>query len=164
MTGASASGPDGATPSGPRAPRPGDPFAGGAAPAAPAPHPKVRRKKGRRFFITLLLVSGMIVVATLMFFTNSKNIITDFYREVVVPRSLPEALPPDYPVERARELVRTLHAFFGDVDEGIIGDEAALEMMGHIEAALADRALTEQEADDLLAAARSLRQTAGKGG
>jgi len=146
----------------PRQPRPGDPFAGPRPVEAQVEtdgkkKPKVKRKKGRRFFLILLMVSGMLMLATFMFFANSKSIITDFYAEVVIPRSIPEGLPAGYPIEKARQVVETLQDYFALVDDGQIDDETALEMMSQIETVLQDRIVTDAEVEQLLTAAKTLR-------
>jgi hypothetical protein len=145
----------------PRQPKPGDPFANPNQPGAhiedpSAPKRKVKVKKGRRFFLLLLLFSGMLAVATIMFFANSKSIITDFYAEVVVPRSIPEALPAGYPVEKARMLVDGLRGYFSDAQERGIADETVLLMMERIETALQDRIVTDEEVDALMADIQTL--------
>ncbi len=148
----------------PRPPREGDPFANPhgtvtlAEAMADKPAKKVRRKRGYKFFLSLLAISGVIMLATLMFFANIKTHITDFYQEIVVPRGIPEALPPDYPIEKAKHLVQTLHAFFGDANDGLYTDEQTLTMMGKVEEVLADRIITEQEAQALLDTVNSLQR------
>jgi hypothetical protein len=136
----------------PRVPRPGDPFArGGPAPAAPAP-PK-RRKKGRNFFLVLLLTGGVLAIGSLIFFYNFKGMAVHFYEDVVVPRGIPEALPPGYPRADAERLVRTLSDFFKRADAGAVSDDRVLQVISAIESAMADQAITPEEAEGLIRAA-----------
>ena len=145
----------------PRQPKPGDPFANANMPGAQvenpsASKPKVKVKKGRRFFLLLLLFSGMLAVATIMFFANSKSIITDFYAEVVIPRSIPEALPAGYPVEKARTLVEGLRDYFEQAKDRGIADETILLMMEKVETTLQDRIVTDDEVNTLMLAIETL--------
>ena len=150
------------TPSPPRNPRPGDPFARpGQAPVADAPK-KPKRKKGRTFFLGLLFISGFMVAVFFIIAVSGKDIIVDFYRDVVVPRGIPEALAPEVSDARARELVQTLHAYFDALEGDQATDELTLEMMSRIESAMGDEVVTLEETEMLLESARTLRP--GNGG
>lgn len=145
-----------------RTPRAGDPFAEPTPKTVRESRPaKVKRKKGRNFFLALLAVGGALVLASLILVFSGRDMLLDFYRDFVIPRGIPEALPPDYPVDRARELIATLDAYFSQVGEGPGADREALEMMSRIETALADKRITPEEAEALLTAARA---GMGKGG
>lgn len=135
-----------------RVPRPGDPFAKGQSPI-PAPRPRRRRKKGRFFFLGLLVVGGLMVLVTTAVFFHPRQLTVDFYRNVVVPRGIPESLPPDYPREDAVRLLKTLDAFFARADKGQESDERVVEVISGIEAAMADRRITPEEAEGLIAKA-----------
>lgn len=145
-------GPD-ATPDAPgrptRVPRPGDPFAKAQA-AGPAPRPRRPRKKGRIFFMTLLVIGGALVLATTILFFTFRGMTVDFYRDVVLPRGIPESLPPDYPREDAVRLLKSLDAFFARADQGRESDERVIEVISEIEAAMADRRITPEEAEGLI--------------
>jgi len=137
-------------------PRPGDPFANHISqPQQPAK--KVKRKKGRTFFIVLLLIGGALMIATFILATQGKEIMVDFYKDVVIARGIPEALPPGYPVDKARALLRALDDFMDQVGTPAVTDDAALELMAQIEAAMADRVVIDEEVDALLGATEALR-------
>ncbi|MFQ5508031.1 MAG: hypothetical protein ACE5FN_01700 [Leptospirillia bacterium] len=145
--------------------RSGDPFAN------PTPMPDAdalserpkKRKKGRTFFLFLLFTGGALVIASFVMFFSGKGIIVDFYKDVVVPRGIPEALAPDFPEEKAKHLLRTLSGYFDAAADGDVTDDMAIEMMSRIETALSDQLLTEAEADDLLAlAAKSSTRMEGR--
>jgi hypothetical protein len=137
-----------------RTPRPGDPFAGPAAdPARPAVRKKAR--KGRNFFLFLLLTGGVLAGASLVVFVNFKGMTVRFYADVVVPRGIPDALPPDYPRADAEKLVRTLHDFFERADAGRVTDDQVLAVISAIEAAMKDERITPEEARGLIEMARA---------
>jgi hypothetical protein len=135
-----------------RAPRAGDPFAG-AQGRAPAPKAPRRRRKGRTFFLVLLVTGGVLTVGTFLVFFTFRNMTVGFYHDVVVPRGIPEALPPDYPREDAVKLVKALDTFFARADKGEIGDDQVIEVIAKIESAMADRRITPEEARELIATA-----------
>jgi len=143
---------DAPPPQPPRAPRPGDPFATAAGPA-PAPNPKRKRRKGRTFFIFLLVTGGVLAVGTLLVFLTFRNMTVGFYHDVVVPRGIPEALPPGYPKADAVRLVTALDDFFARADEGAFDDDRVIEVIEAIETAMADRLITPEEAEGLIATA-----------
>lgn len=138
-----------------RTPRAGDPFSGPPNRATEAPAPKPKRKKGRIFFLVLLTVGGVLVLISLILALSGRDMLIDFYQDFVIPRGIPEALPPDYPVDQARELIATLSAYFEQVGDGPEADRVALEMISRIEAAMADKLITPEEAETLLTAARA---------
>jgi hypothetical protein len=137
----------------PREPRPGDP----ERPARPK-----RRKKGRNFFLILLLTGAVLGGGSLIFFYNFKGMAVHFYRDVVVPRGIPEALPPDYPKADAERLVAALSAFFQRADQGRATDDQVLAVISAIENAMADQKVTPEEAAGLIRVANA-DQGAGRG-
>lgn len=138
-----------------RTPRAGDPFSGPPTRAEESPAPKPRRKKGRTFFLVLLSVGGVLVLASLILVFTGRDMLLEFYQDFVIPRGIPEALPPDYPVDQARELIATLNAYFEQVGKGPEADRVVLEMISRIETVMADKRITPEEAETLLAAARA---------
>lgn len=146
----------------PREPRPGDPFGRPQAPAPERPARPKRRKRGRNFFLILLLTGAVLAGGSLVLFYNFKGMAVHFYRDVVVPRGIPEALPPGYPKADAERLVNALTAFFQRADAGQASDDQVLAVISAIEKAMADERVTPEEADELIRVAG--RQTpAGKG-
>jgi hypothetical protein len=137
----------------PRVPRPGDPFATAAGAAAARATPPRRRRKGRTFFMFLLVTGGVLTVGTFIVVFTFRNMTVRFYHDVVVPRGIPEALPPDYPRADAVRLVKTLDDFFARADKGKIADQGVIDVIAAIESAMADRRITPEEAEDLIAAA-----------
>jgi hypothetical protein len=136
----------------PRTPRPGDPFATASGPVRPTRPPR-KRRKGRIFFLILLVTGGVLAVGTILVFFAFRNMTVEFYHDVVVPRGIPEALPPDYPREDAVRLVKTLDTFFARADKGEIGDDQVIEVIAKIETSMADRRITPEEARELIATA-----------
>lgn len=141
----------------PRVPRPGDPFARAAAPAAPARPPR-KHRRGRRFFLFLLTTGAVLTVGTfvLVYYFGKMpfhHMTIEFYHDVVVPRGVPEALPPDYPKADAVRLVKALDGFFARADKGEFSDDAVIAVIARIEKAMADKRITPEEAEDLIATA-----------
>jgi len=144
----------------PRVPRPGDPFARAAGPAghATSARPPRKHRRGRRFFLFLLTTGAVLTVGTFVlvyYFGNMPfhHMTIEFYHDVVVPRGIPEALPPDYPKADAVRLVKALDDFFARADQGGIGDDAVIAVIARIEKAMADKRITPEEAEDLIATA-----------
>lgn len=148
----------------PRAPRPGDPFAGARHPAGAAPKAPRRRRKGRIFFLILLVTGGVLTLGTFLAFFTFRNMTVGFYHDVVVPRGIPEALPPDYPRAEAVKLVQALDTFFARADKGEIGDDRVIEVIAQIESAMADRRITPEEARALVATAERAGSPGAAGG
>lgn len=135
----------------PRPPRPGDPFARQQGPPTPTrPVRPKRRKKGRNFFLILLLTGAVLAGGSLIFFYNFKGMAVHFYEDVVVPRGIPEALPPGYPRADAERLVNALSAFFERADQGLADDDRVLAVISAIENAMADQHITPEEAAGLI--------------
>ncbi len=141
----------------PRTPRPGDPFGQpGLTGAAPA-RTKVQKKKGRRFFIGLLVVGTLMTIASLLFTSGGRQVTVWEFEQVVIPRSIPEALPLDYPDEQARTLIRALKAYFKLAGTDAVTDDQLALMMNRISIGLSDHVLSIEELDMLLESTRTLR-------
>lgn len=143
----------------PRPPRPDDPFGRPATGATPQ-RPAKKRRRGRTFFLFLLISGGVVALASMVLFISGRGIIIGFYEDVVIPRGIPEALGPGYPREDAEQLVRGLHAYFTRAHDGEVSDDDVIRVISAIEAAMADERITPEEAAGLL----DLTRRPGAGG
>jgi hypothetical protein len=94
--------------------------------------------------------AGVVALASMVLFMRGRGMIISFYEDVVIPRGIPEALPPGYPREDAERLVQGLHAYFARAHEGEVSDDEVIRAISAIEDAMKDEHITPEEAAALL--------------
>jgi hypothetical protein len=116
--------------------------------AAPA---KPGDRKGRGFFLTLIIVSGIVIVGLAILFFKGKDFFIFTWQKFVIEKALVRALPPEYTVEEVEGIRRALIDFYDAGGRHEISDEALYGMSQGIKTILADQVVTKQEAEALMA-------------
>jgi hypothetical protein len=61
--------------------------------------PKTGERKGRGFFLTLIIVSGIVILGLAFLFFKGKDFFIFTWQKFVIEKALVRALPPEYTVE-----------------------------------------------------------------
>ncbi len=116
-----------------------------------APRPRTATRKGRGFFLTLIIGSGVVILALALLFFKGKDFFIFTWQKFVIEKAVVRALPPDYTLEEVERLRLALLAFYDAGKRHEVSDEALYGMSQGIKQILADERVTRQEAEALLA-------------
>jgi len=111
-------------------------------------------KRGRGFFIGLLSVSAVSILALLLMYYKGdfygKHVAIDAIEKVVTQEAFLSLLPPEEAPDQAREVQQKLIAFYQAAKRGQVSDERLLNVSEMLKAMLADNRLTKEEIETLL--------------
>ncbi|HET8760295.1 MAG TPA: hypothetical protein VFN94_04465 [Nitrospiria bacterium] len=108
-------------------------------------------RKGRGFFLTLIIASGLVILGLAFVYFKGKDFFIFTWQKFVIEKALVRALPPDYSVEQVEDIRRALIDFYAAGGRHEISDEALYGMSQGIKTILADQVVTKQEAEALMA-------------
>lgn len=114
-------------------------------------HPKTGARKGRGFFLTLIIFSGVLILGLAFLFFLGKDFFIFTWQKFVIEKALVRALPPEYTVEEVEHIRRSLIAFYDAAKRHEVSDEALYGLSQGIQSILADQVVTKQEAEALMA-------------
>jgi hypothetical protein len=112
---------------------------------------KPGERKGRGFFLTLIIVSGIVILGLAILFFKGKDFFIFTWQKFVIEKALVRALPPEYTVEEVEGIRKALIDFYDAGGRHEISDEALYGMSQGIKTILADQVVTKQEAEALMA-------------
>ena len=119
-----------------------------------------RRKAGRGFFLTLLTVSGLVIVFLVVVAYQGKEIYLFTYKHFVINKAFMTLLPREYTLEEAEAIRGEIIAFYEAAGENRIGDTALMAVSKKIADIMEDEAVSPSEVDALLALIREKRRGA----
>ncbi len=113
-----------------------------------APPQKIysRPRKGRGFFLTLLIASGLIILFLLTLFLKGREITIFTLKRFVVNKAFVTLLPEAYTLEKAEQVRKTVYDFFDDTRS----DAAILQVSRHMQEMMQDEKVTDAEVISLL--------------
>ena len=112
---------------------------------------KPGERKGRGFFLTLIIVSGILILGLAFLFFMGKDFFIFTWQKFVIEKALVRALPPEYTVEEVEHIRRSLIEFYNAGRRHEISDEALYGLSQGIQTILADQVVTKPEAEALMA-------------
>lgn len=112
---------------------------------------KTGERKGRGFFLTLIIVSGIAILGLAVLFFKGKDFFIFTWQKFVIEKALVRALPPEYTVEEVEHIRRSLIEFYNAGRRHKISDEALYGLSQGIQNILADQVVTKPEAEALMA-------------
>jgi len=112
---------------------------------------KPGERKGRGFFLTLIIVSGIVILGLAFLFFKGKDFFIFTWQKFVIEKALVRALPPEYTVEEVEHIRRSLIEFYSAGRRHEVSDEALYGLSQGIQNILADQVVTKQEAEALMA-------------
>jgi hypothetical protein len=112
---------------------------------------KPRERKGRGFFLTLIIVSGIVILGLAFLFFQGKNFFIFTWQKFVIEKALVRGLPLDYTVEEVEHIRKSLIDFYDAGRRQEVSDEALYGLSQGIQNILADQVVTKPEAEALMA-------------
>ena len=108
------------------------------------------KKAGRGFFLTLLTVSGIMILALYALFFKGREITIFTFKWFVINKALVQMLPREYTLEEAEAIRVSVYDFYERAWEGNIDDTALMQVSRTIKRIMRDNKITDQEAQDLV--------------
>jgi len=109
------------------------------------------RKQGRGFFLTLLIVSGVVITSMTLLAVMGREIHNFTFKKFVINKALVNLLPAEYTLEEAEQVRETVYRFYDDAKADQVSDADLLEVSNRIQTIMSDEKITDEEAKGLLA-------------
>ena len=110
--------------------------------------------RGRSFFLGLLSVSAVSILALLMMYYKGdfygKKVAISAMERIVTQGAFLQLLSPDYSPEQARQVQQKFTDFYLAAKQGKVSDEKLLNVSEMLKAVLADNRLTKEEVEAVL--------------
>lgn len=116
------------------------------------------RKQGRGFFLTLLIVSGVVIVFLTILAVKGREIHNFTFKKFVINKALVALLPDNYTLEEAEHVRETVYRFYDNAKADQVSDADLLEVSNRIQGIMADDQITDEEAKGLLALIEEKKQ------
>ncbi|MBI3802405.1 MAG: hypothetical protein HY282_01405 [Nitrospirae bacterium] len=112
--------------------------------------PRKPRKQGRGFFLTLLIVSGVVILFLTILAVKGREIHNFTFKKFVINKALVSLLPADYTMEEAERVRETVYRFYDHAKADRVSDGDLLEVSQRIQTIMADEKITDEEVKGLL--------------
>lgn len=122
-----------------------------------------RPRKGRGFFLALIIGSGVVILALALLFFMGKTFFIFTWQKFVIEKAVVRALPPEYTLEEAERIRVALLAFYDAGARREVSDEALYGLSQGIKEILADGRITKAEAEAMMVFVAEHRPTTGTG-
>lgn len=109
-----------------------------------------KERKGKGFFLTLIVVSGILILGLAFLFFKGKDFFIFTWQKFVIEKALVRGLPPEYTVEEVEHIRQSLISFYDAARRHEVSDEALYGLSQGIQNILADQIVTKQEAEALM--------------
>lgn len=120
--------------------------------------PRKPRKQGRGFFLTLLIVSGMVILFLTLLAVKGREIHNFTFKKFVINKALVNLLPAEYSLEAAEGVRETVYRFYDNAKADRVADGDLLEVSQRIQTIMADEKITDEEVKGLLALIEEKKQ------
>jgi hypothetical protein len=108
------------------------------------------KKQGRGFFLTLLIVSGIIILFLAAFGLKGKEIHIFTFQKFVINKAFVSLLPQEYTLEEAEAVRGKVYNFYETAYHGGIADSALFEVSSRIRNIMGDDRISNEEVQSLL--------------
>lgn len=132
--------------------------------AADTTRPKVEDRRGKGFFLTLIIVSGIVILGLAFVFFLGKDFFIFTWQKFVIEKAVVRALPPEYTLEEVEQIRMALLDFYDAGKRHEVSDEALYGLSQGIKTILADQVVTRQEAEAMMTFVREHRPRGVPGG
>ena len=122
-----------------------------------------RPRKGRGFFLALIIGSGAVILALALLFFMGKRFFIFTWQKFVIEKAVVRALPPEYTLEEAERVRMALLAFYDAGARHEVSDEALYGLSQGIKEILADGRITTAEAEAMMVFVAEHGPTTGAG-
>lgn len=117
------------------------------------------RKQGRGFFLTLLIVSGVVIIFMTVLAVKGREIHNFTFKKFVINKALVTLLPAEYSLEEAERVRETVYRFYDRAKADRVSDADLLEVSNRIRGIMSDEQITDEEVKGLLALIEEKKQS-----
>ena len=117
------------------------------------------KKQGRGFFLTLLILSGILILFLAAFGFKGKEIHIFTFQKFVINKAFVSLLPQEYTLEEAEAVREKVYNFYEAAYVGKIADPALFEVSSRIRTIMGDNRISDEEVQSLL---RLINEKAGQ--
>jgi hypothetical protein len=103
------------------------------------------KKKGKGFFLTLLVVSGIAILFLYAFFFQGKAITIFTFKQFVINKAFVQLLPQEYSMEEAEATRKHVHDFYTMASENKVTETALMQVSQKMRKIMADDKITHKE-------------------
>ncbi|MFQ5779630.1 MAG: hypothetical protein ACE5HN_02440 [Nitrospiria bacterium] len=114
------------------------------------PKAQKKKKEGRGFFLTLLIVSGIIILFMTVLFFKGKEITIFTFQRFVVNKAFVSLMPAEYTLEETEAVRERVYDFYEAARAGEVSDQALLQVSTRIQSILEDQQILDEEIQSLL--------------
>lgn len=110
-----------------------------------------RKRQGRGFFLSLLVLSGIVILFLLLFSFKGREIHIFTFQKFVINKAFVALLPQEYTLEEAERVRETVYHFYENAGRDRVGDAALFQVSNRIRTMMGDEKITHDEVASLLA-------------
>jgi hypothetical protein len=110
----------------------------------------IRKREGQGFFIALLVISGLCIVALGLFFFAGRAITLFTFKKFVINKAFVRLLPREYTLEKAEAIRKQVYDFYDHAEEEGTKDTTVMRVSQKIQQIMADEKMTEEEVQSLM--------------
>jgi hypothetical protein len=108
------------------------------------------KKQGRGFFLTLLILSGIVILFLAAFSFKGREIHIFTFQKFVINKAFVSLLPREYTLEEAEGVRKKVYNFYEAAYDRGISDRALYEVSNRIQTIMGDERITPEEIQGLL--------------
>jgi hypothetical protein len=123
--------------------------------------PPIRHKEGRGFFITLLTVSGAIILLLGLFAFQGKAFSVFLFKKFVINKAFVSLLPKEYTLEQTEAVRGKVYQFYDTAEDRHLPDSVVFGVGQKIQEVMDDEAVSDEEVQSLLAKIAEAEAEAG---
>lgn len=106
------------------------------------------RKPGRGFFLALLTLSGLLVIALYTLFFQGRAVHVFTFKKFVINKAFVSLLPHDYTLEEAEAIREEVYRFYDQADK--LTDQSLSRVSLRIQKIMSNNVITQDEVTGLL--------------
>jgi len=107
-------------------------------------------REGRGFFIALLAISGLCILALYLFFFAGRSITLFTFKKFVINKAFVRLLPREYNLKKAEAIRKQVYDFYDHAGDQKIPDTTVMRVSQKIQQIMADEKITEEEVQSLM--------------
>lgn len=109
------------------------------------------KKQGRGFFLTLLILSGIVILFLAAFSFKGREIHIFTFQKFVINKAFVALLPEEYTLEEAERVREKVYTFYHEAYGVGISDPSLYQVSNQIQNIMGDNRITDEEVQALLA-------------
>ncbi len=111
----------------------------------------IRKREGHRFFIALLIVSGIAILFLGAFFFKGREITVFAFKKFVINKAFVSLLPKEYNLEKTESIRKQVYDFYDQAEERQVQDTTLMQVSQKMRFIMEDDKITDEEVVSLMA-------------